>query len=441
MSSHNNMPPDKNTNPFERRDGIPRSPPTSTGKRLLSQLSPSSVSPVEKRHQPIRDEPQSPVISLLDTSSAVDDSFNYCELVREASSYLGKINEFANDTVSRRNNFANKSDIMNLTQKLTTIVSLLAIKNSSLETKVANLERDLLSVKLNQVVKPAPAATPVSYSEALKLKLAKSVPPVETRKPLPCVIAYPTQEKSAELKSAAETKQALMKVINPADGFQFHGVKKTANSGVLLRLTSESQVKKLKSVEALKSAGLRLETPKGRSPRILIKDVPQHITDDNFLLSLYNQNVNGEINVTQDQFMSSTKIVRRRILNKEYNNRKWIGIELDPKVRQHLIETKEKLFIDWAMCRFVDDVELVRCANCQQYGHTAKFCRDTKPCCKHCAEGHSSDSCPKKDKDDFKPVCGSCLRYKKPTDHPTGSPDCPTYKSKMEQLILTTRYG
>lgn len=440
MSSHNNIPPDKNTNPFAKSDIITRSPPTMSGKRLLSELSPSSLSPVEKRHQPTRDDPLSPVISLLDTSRASDDPCNYYELVREASSYLAKINEFANDTVSRRNNLTNKTEIMNMTQKLTTIISLLALKNSSLENKVANIERDLISAKnASHAAQSAPAAQNASYADALKLKLAKSVPPVETRKPLPCVIAYPTHEKSAELKSSSETKQALMKAINPSDGFQIHGVKKTANSGVILRLTNESQIKKLKSVDALKSAGLRLETPKGRSPRILIKDVPQHISDENFILALYNQNIKGEINVSEDEFKSTTKIIRRRLLNNN-SNRKWIGLELQPKIRKHLIETKEKLFIDWAMCRFVDDVELVRCLNCQQFGHTAKFCRESDPCCRHCANKHKSSDCPNKDMKDFKPVCGSCFRYKKPSDHPTGSSDCPTYKTKMEQLILTTHY-
>jgi hypothetical protein len=57
-----------------------------------------------------------------------------------------------------RFNVANKSVIMDLTQRVTVIVSLLAIKSSALETKLIRAERDLLATKLNNINACAPAA-------------------------------------------------------------------------------------------------------------------------------------------------------------------------------------------------------------------------------------------------------------------------------------------
>ncbi|CAB3224523.1 unnamed protein product [Arctia plantaginis] len=69
--------------------------------------------------------------------------------------------------------------------------------------------------------------------------------------------------------------------------------------------------------------------------------------------------------------LSQPKLLGHRKLE---NGRQWIGLELEAAVRKHLANTKDKLYIDWATCRFIDDIEVVRCLNCQQFGHVQKFC-------------------------------------------------------------------
>lgn len=423
---------DRPDEPFIKSNLTRRSPP-GTGKRPFSEtLSPSHTSPSTYKRVQVSDSVDN------SPSSVVNENESQFELIQEASSYLSKINEIMNDLGSRIN-ITNKTAIMDMTQRVTAIVSLLAVKSSLAETKLAVAERDLLSIKLQ--AKPqncVPAAKP-TYADSLKLKFPKVAPALETRTPLPCVVAYPTTERSAELNTSSATKKALMKAIKPTDdGFQVVGIKKTANSGVVLRLTNDSQIKKLQSVEGIKAAGLRLEKPKGRRPRILIKDVPGTLEDGAFMTALYRQNIKGEHSISEESFLKTTKIVRRRILN---NGRKWIGLEIEPELRKHLINTKDKIFIDWATCRFVDDLEIVRCMKCQQYGHVAKFCLEKSSCCGYCAEAHDTKNCKNNTLKDFKPVCAACKRFKKPDNHVSGSPDCPSYKSKLEQLILNTVYG
>ncbi|XP_037298282.1 uncharacterized protein LOC119190429 [Manduca sexta] len=412
MPNNNDDPPDRGPNPFRKSGIISRSPSSAKPKRLFSENSPSiNASPEINRSAS-----QNTVSPRSDDNIEKED--NYCDLVSEAANYLSKINELVNDQGSRMN-VANKSAIMDFTQRITAIVSVLALKSSCNETKLANAQRELEGIKNCPRPTPPKADGKMTYASSVKLRLPKQAPAMEPRAPLPCVVAYPTSERTADLTSSSATKQALFNAIKPSDdGFQIVGVKKTAKAGVVLRVANERQIHKLQSVDALKSAGLRLEKPKGRRPRILIKDVPSSMEDKPFLTALYRQNIKDEMPIKEDDFIKSVKIVRRRSLE---HGRKWIGVEIDSEVRKHLVATKDKLFIDWATCRFIDDVEIVRCLNCQQYGHVHKFCTIKTPTCAVCAEAHETKACPHKDNRDFKPVCATCKRFKKPHDHRCGN--------------------
>ena len=67
------------------------------------------------------------------------------------------------------------------------------------------------------------------------------------------------------------------------------------------------------------------------------------------------------------------------------------------------------------------------CKNCQEYGHTAKRCRNEEPRCRQCAQqGHKSENCTAND-----PKCHHCKE-----DHAAGSKNC--NKEKEEQKLLDT---
>ena len=67
------------------------------------------------------------------------------------------------------------------------------------------------------------------------------------------------------------------------------------------------------------------------------------------------------------------------------------------------------------------------CKNCQEYGHTAKRCRNEEPRCRQCAEiGHKSENCSANN-----PKCHHCNE-----DHAAGSKNCT--KEKEEQKLLDT---
>jgi hypothetical protein len=218
---------------FGRSGMTPRSPPAQSSKRPLGDLSPTNLSPTEKRL--LHSSSQSPGanVNLSDMRGSTSSDRDFTDLVQESNDYLSRINKIVNEQ-STRLNVANRSSIMELTQRMTGIVSLLAIKSPVLETKLIQAERDLLANKLN-VINDTNACTPIMPHT----NQAKQTKPVQPRPPLPCVVAYP-DESRADLTSSSATKEALLKVIKPSDGLQIVGVKKTAKSGVVLRVSNES---------------------------------------------------------------------------------------------------------------------------------------------------------------------------------------------------------
>lgn len=416
------------SNDFDPGGGDEFSTPTGP-KRLYSQVSPQNTPKENKR---LRDSVS------IDDSSTSECELDYCVLVSQASDILAKINDIIND--SRVTNPV-KTGIMQYTQQVTGIVSKLAIKSASNELKLSKMEKELSDIRSRQLTSSSQInneqSNSNSYANQVKLRLSKTnTTELKPQPQAPCVVAYPTSERSADYPTSSATKLALMKAIKPSDdGFQIVGVKKAAKSGVVLRVANETQLKKLQSSSAIKSAGLRLEKPKGRRPRILVKDVPGSMDESAFVTTLYRQNIKDELNITEEEFIKSTKITRRRKLD---NGRKWIGLEIDLAIRHHLVNTKSKLFIDWATCRFVDDVELVRCLKCQQFGHVFKYCTNKTPACANCAGEHDTRLCPNKEAPDFIPTCIACKRFNKPCNHRCGSNECSTYKHKLEQLLLNT---
>lgn len=59
-----------------------------------------------------------------------------------------------------------------------------------------------------------------------------------------------------------------------------------------------------------------------------------------------------ELKLSKSDSLKSTKIVKHR---KPEHGRQWIGLELETEVIQQLARIKDKLYIDWAICRVIDD--------------------------------------------------------------------------------------
>lgn len=97
-----------------------------------------------------------------------------------------------------------------------------------------------------------------------------------------------------------------------------------------------------------------------------------------------------------------------------------------------------RVYIDWSSCRVKDFLSVTRCYNCQEYGHSSKFCRGKRTCA-HCEGDHDMRDCTDKDKN-F--PCPACATFNRSERHYVDDPMCPVlYRRAAEDSVRRTDYG
>lgn len=107
----------------------------------------------------------------------------------------------------------------------------------------------------------------------------------------------------------------------------------------------------------------------------------------------------------------------------------WL-IDVDEKGRDWLINLK-RICVDFDRYRVVNYINIIRCFNCQAYGHYANSCKGTLKCAK-CAEEHSTKDCKS---DTIR--CANCY-FEDPTvesDHRADSAQCPSFVRYRESIM------
>lgn len=105
-------------------------------------------------------------------------------------------------------------------------------------------------------------------------------------------------------------------------------------------------------------------------------------------------------------------------------------IEVDTKTAASLLQ-KGRLILGFNSCRIAPFRPILRCNNCQRYGHTKLQCR-SREVCQYCTKFHISESCPIKN-NQRKHRCINCLKSENDCNHPANSNQCPVFKYHLYQ--------
>lgn len=95
-----------------------------------------------------------------------------------------------------------------------------------------------------------------------------------------------------------------------------------------------------------------------------------------------------------------------KVLEKDDAKTYQLVVEMDESYAKYFLN-KGKLLLSFNSCKIQRYSPVIRCNNCQYYGHSQDRCRFKKPTCAYCAKNHSSTSCPIKD-DQQKHICINC---------------------------------
>ncbi|XP_022834814.1 uncharacterized protein LOC111362373 [Spodoptera litura] len=400
--------------------------------QLLRRSPPPTPSPSEQHHQkdPEPSASTEPVVELISTPEIQKwltsiDAFmsEVCGIVAE-----GKMN---NDQKLRVTNLCRKvshgtSQIAVLYQSLKqkTIQAHVTIQQLQGQQEIANSLQEL-----KQVVEAERKSDCTSYANMVKKGEDKFIRPAN----LSSIAIYPNDK----TQTSDATKSLVQKIISPEEmKLRVRGLKKIRNGGVIISADSKGDIEKLKTSEKLVSSGLKVEEPTKRRPRIAVIGVPVALTESDVMECIYEQNLSDKLpNTTRASFLNDIRLSHKSG-KKDRPTCNYI-IEVPAIIRKLLIN-QGRIFINWTSCPVKDFTIVTRCFNCQQFGHAAKFCRETSPTCNHCGEmGHSFKECNNKSSPS---QCATCRRFKRKCDHPTGDVNCPARKYAEDSYIHTIDY-
>jgi hypothetical protein len=100
-------------------------------------------------------------------------------------------------------------------------------------------------------------------------------------------------------------------------------------------------------------------------------------------------------------------------------------------LRDGLSYHKDRIVIGAMSCKIYDRQQVMRCNNCQHFGHFAKECpTPEEPVCGKCSDNHRTDSC-----DKYERICVNCIRNKEEEIHHSVTyHGCPAVMKQLEVM-------
>lgn len=145
----------------------------------------------------------------------------------------------------------------------------------------------------------------------------------------------------------------------------------------------------------------------------------------------------------QEKYITEIPISLSKKIYREGAQFYQLVLEVESWLSSQLIK-QQKINLGFNTCRISLYMPLVRCQNCQRFGHTKEHCR-LPAVCNYCAKEHKSNTCPlitgKKgrsiDKNKFR--CLNCLNTPNFFPHEASSPDCPAFHYYTQQRNILSK--
>ncbi|XP_026331164.1 uncharacterized protein LOC113238556 [Hyposmocoma kahamanoa] len=375
--------------------------------------------PPVRRHV---DQEPSPCSTAVPGPAPTKDMISTPEIQKWMAQIEHCLNEICTIAGDGKLNTEQKLKISNISRSVLGGASQMAVQYQSLKQKyisastLINASDEQVNIAaqlkdLKNCVQSVPRASPSNQSFADMVR--KGGMPLVCPSKTSSIAIYPANKDT----SSDVTKKILQNLIKPEElKLHISGMRKTKGGGVVISSERKDDLIKLKQSEQLKTSGLKVEDATKKRPKVIVLGVPSTISDKDLLECLYEQNISDKHpSLTRNTLESSIKLSHKS------------GKKNEPT-----------FFINWTSCPVRDYTIVTRCYKCQQYGHSAKFCRDTESTCGHCGcTGHSIKECSKH----AEPAkCATCIRFNKPANHKTGDEQCPARKSAVTRHIGTIDY-
>lgn len=228
----------------------------------------------------------------------------------------------------------------------------------------------------------------------------------------PTLIIKPKAKQSSE-----KTKNELQTKINPVQiKVGIKNLKEANHGNVIVKCTTKQDIELFKKEAEKQLTEYVIETPKLRMPRIKIVGY----TGDRSAVEI-EESIRFQNNWIKQNDKLKITYVKKNITKRQST----VFGECSPELFSKMIGAG-KICIDWERLSVYEDLNLIRCYNCQGYRHKGSTCNATKVCGK-CSGEHDVKECDRQEK-----ACANCItannqyNTKYDTNHAAFDSSCPT---------------
>ena len=233
--------------------------------------------------------------------------------------------------------------------------------------------------------------------------------------------------KEADLERNAVTHKMIEKVLVENE-ISLTESRQSKEGDLVLTCETIAARDELQNLVQTASRDITMSAPKTKQQSITIVGLPNDYSKDEAMRCIITQNafikqfsvlnkIEDHLNIHVIKPLRNTPTVFQ------------VFASVSPVLREGLKYHKDKIVIGLMSCKIYDRQQVMRCNNCQHFGHFAKNCpTPDEPFCGKCSESHRTDSCTK-----YERKCINCVRSgNEDTNHSVLYHGCPSVVKQQE---------
>ncbi|KAL5255552.1 hypothetical protein ACHWQZ_G010952 [Mnemiopsis leidyi] len=217
-------------------------------------------------------------------------------------------------------------------------------------------------------------------------------------------------------------------------------LKKSNDTAIILNSRSDAETLRQKLSQT--SPQHTTSTVASKTPRITVVGLEREYSKEEMKEMLVSQNSGINLLVNDPSTSIDDKKVDVVAVLPLKNNQSFKAIvRVSNLIRSVIAKQSDRVYIGTQRASKVyDSFFVLRCFNCQQFGHHSRDCTSNHPVCGFCAGSHETRSCDRSSPE----CCSNCQRNNKTPDeikHAAFDPSsCPIFKDLQEKVKKTTPF-
>ena len=217
-------------------------------------------------------------------------------------------------------------------------------------------------------------------------------------------------------------------------------LKKSNDTAIILNSRSDAETLRQKLSQT--SPQHTTSTVASKTPRITVVGLEREYSKEEMKEMLVSQNsgINSLVNDPSTS-IDDKKVDVVAVLPLKNNQSFKAIVRVSNLIRSVIAKQSDRVYIGTQRaCKVYDSFFVLRCFNCQQFGHHSRDCTSNHPVCGFCAGSHETRSCDRSSPE----CCSNCQRNNKTPDeikHAAFDPSsCPIFKDLQEKVKKTTPF-